>query len=98
MSHKKKKKKQPKSEKTRLFKSVGNGLKSAAKGTSNIFKSIGSKTKEFVSNIKLGQKMAQDMDNMTIALKEAADKAELLETANNLEAQAKSLRAIARSI
>jgi hypothetical protein len=58
----------------------------------------GSKTKQFFQNIKLGQKVAEEIDEVSLLLKDTADKAELLNAAYHLEQQAKTIRAIARSM
>jgi hypothetical protein len=78
---------------SQLVNSAQAGIRKAA----SFFKSIRPKYLELMASIKLGEQIAEEIDQVSLCLKEAADRADLLEAADNLEAQAQAIRDIARS-
>ena len=59
--------------------------------------SAGNKVKEVISNVKAGEKLADECAQVAEFIKEATDKAELLSTVKVLRTQANTLEALARS-
>ena len=78
-------------------KTVGTKTKSTALLVVDKSKSASSKVKELIANIKAGEKLAEECEQVAGFIKEAADKAELLSAATVLRTQADTLEALARS-
>lgn len=78
---------------------AGRGLKTAGFATGDFFTdTVPSGFNTLVSRIKAGEKLAEECEAMASVLKQAADRAELLETAKELRARAETLETLAKEM
>jgi hypothetical protein len=80
--------------KTSKFKSFFSSISKSVRQTTF---NIGNRTKELVTNVKAGEKLAKDCEQVANVLKETADKHDLIEVAKQLRMQASVIEAVARN-
>ncbi len=61
-------------------------------------KAAGNSVTTFVKNIRAGEKLAEECEQVALMLKDASDKAELLAAAESLRKQASAIEAVAKSM